>query len=621
MAVHFLDSGLVRLLTSAIEAAVLPLQVSGSVDLDLSRMTSSEVMQWGLANLWQQGTEGGYAIKHGWQPLRDFGFSHMETEPTTADNLFERAFPCLFPYGLGGVEQFRLVKVDYHGHIRWTMEYHDGRFRRHEGFAFYSFGISQRRQALGSARVQMRRKDFERDAHLMATLTPEIVRQAQTEEAAGVPFTHPAILALRRHLQGTAGRVQGTDQSRQTIRSQIWSTCLVHGPPAIWLTINPCDLHDPIAQVFAGESINMDDLLNSIGPDAKQRAINIASDPYASAKFFHFLIDTIFETLFQVKVTLHSVVSGKGVLGEVSAYLGAVETQGHAALHQHCIIWLRHTPSSDEVVRLLNDDEFRAKVRAIISRNIRAYLPGLENATSLAAVPKDKEVAYNRPPNPASNDYDANLQDFELRVARTEQIHTCRIGRCLKYDKYGHLRCKRRAPFQTAEDDFVEPSGKWGQKRLFEYVNAWNPAVLINARCNNDIKLLTNGEETRSVAFYIGAYALKKQQDSSSISAIIADGYAYHCANLKQEYVHDVREQQRLLLFRLVNTVNREQELAGPMVMSYLMGWDDVKRSHIYTPLYWSAFVGALCRAYPALRGLTRYALNLGWYHQFDLTL
>jgi len=29
------------------------------------------------------------------------------------------------------------------------------------------------------------------------------------------------------------------------------------------------------------------------------------------------------------------------------------------------------------------------------------------------------------------------------------------------------------------------------------------------------------------------------------------------------------------MLFRLVNTVNHEQELAAPMVMSYLMGWGD----------------------------------------------
>ncbi|EMD35470.1 hypothetical protein CERSUDRAFT_75059 [Gelatoporia subvermispora B] len=180
------------------------------------------------------------------------------------------------------------------------------------------------------------------------------------------------------------------------------------------------------------------------------------------------------------------------------------------------------------------------------------------------------------------------------------------MQKCLKYDKKGGLRCKRRAPFEVSDKDYILESGKWAPKRLYEYVNTWNPAVLINARCNNDIKLLTNGEETHSITFYIGAYALKKQQPTSSLSAIVADGYSYHTAHMKPEYVHKVREQQRLLLFRLVNTVNREQELAGPMVVSYLMGWGDVKRSHIYTPLYWSSFTGALCCEFPELRNLAR---------------
>ncbi|EMD30403.1 hypothetical protein CERSUDRAFT_101421 [Gelatoporia subvermispora B] len=99
--------------------------------------------------------------------------------------------------------------------------------------------------------------------------------------------------------------------------------------------------------------------------------------------------------------------------------------------------------------------------------NICAYVPGLENVASLAAVPKDKEVSYNRPPDPKTEDYKSSLEAFELRLARMEQIHTCRIGRCLKYNKQGGLRCKRRAPFPTVEEDFVESTGQWGSKRLY----------------------------------------------------------------------------------------------------------------------------------------------------------
>ena len=60
-------------------------------------------------------------------------------------------------------------------------------------------------------------------------------------------------------------------------------------------------------------------------------------------------------------------------------------------------------------------------------------------------------------------------------------------------------------------------------------------------------------------------------------------------------------DQQRLLLFRLVHAINREQELAAPMVISYLMGWGDTYRSHHYSPIYWGSFVAELLHVYPQL--------------------
>ena len=54
--------------------------------------------------------------------------------------------------------------------------------------------------------------------------------------------------------------MKGSNQSRVQLQSQIWSTCIMKNPPSLWITINPSDLHDPIAQIFAGEDINLDAL-------------------------------------------------------------------------------------------------------------------------------------------------------------------------------------------------------------------------------------------------------------------------------------------------------------------------------------------------------------------------
>ncbi|KAF8958657.1 hypothetical protein BDZ97DRAFT_1668217, partial [Flammula alnicola] len=77
------------------------------------------------------------------------------------------------------------------------------------------------------------------------------------------------------------------------LRSQIWSTCIMKNPPSLRITINLTDLHDPIVQVFSGEQIDLDEVLAHVGPDIDQRARNIANDPYAAAKFFHFIVQAV----------------------------------------------------------------------------------------------------------------------------------------------------------------------------------------------------------------------------------------------------------------------------------------------------------------------------------------
>jgi hypothetical protein len=371
-------------------------------------------------------------------------------------------------------------------------------------------------------------------------------------------------------------------------------------PPSLWITINPCDLHDPIAQVFCGEDINLDGFIATAGPSKEKRAENIAKDPYAAAKFFHFVIRAVLRTLFQITVTQYKVKSKMGVLGEVSAYFGTVESQGRGSLHIHMLLWLKGAPSSDEMHKLLQHAEFQAQIVAYIKANLRAYVPGLESADDVKRIPNEPQIAYSRPINPDDPEYDTQIVDFERRLARGKQVHTCELRRCLVPNKQGHYQCKRRAPFECSLEDFVSESGQWKPKRLYAFMNGWNPAVLVNCRCNNDAKFLTNGSETRGSSFYITGYATKKQNKNHNMSAIMAKGYAYHLEHSK--YLDDVRDEHRLLLFRLVHNINREQEISAPMVCSHLEGLGEKYCSHKYSPIYWSSFVGVLLKNHPELQ-------------------
>ncbi|KAJ8585561.1 hypothetical protein M405DRAFT_865313 [Rhizopogon salebrosus TDB-379] len=288
---------------------VIPLQATGTIDTDLTNISCNELMMWGLNNLWANGSEGEYAVKHGSHPIPDFRDRTVFTESNTniSRNLFERAFPCLFPYGRGGMEGRQGKNVDLGEHVRWALCYNDQRFRTHETFPFFVFGILQRRQALHSARIQMQRSSFDRDAKLLSTISKDMLMQAIHEEEKNMPVSHLAVKLLKKLVYAAAGHIMGSDQSRYQLRSQIWSTAIYMNPPSLWITINPCDLHDPIVQVFAGSNINMDTLSSVIGPSKEERARNVARDPYAAAKFFHFTIQMVLETLFDVKVTSQQV--------------------------------------------------------------------------------------------------------------------------------------------------------------------------------------------------------------------------------------------------------------------------------------------------------------------------
>ena len=328
-------------------------------------MTANKLTLWGLANLWKEGKEGGYPVRHGLHPVQDFWLQQPSEEGSNENdgdtpNFFEKAFPCLFPYGEGRIEGTQPIVVEFaEQHIKWALCYHDRRFRRHETFPFVAFGIQQWRQGLLSAWIQMQWCTFEHDAHLLSTITVAKLQQAQQEEEARKPISDPAVRLLHWHIYATSGRMMGSDQGRSQLRTQIWSTCIMLNPPSLWIMINPCNLHDPIAQVFASEHIDLDKFNSMLGPSKEKRTENVASDPYAAAKFFHFTIQTILQTLFRVTIGAHKILSSKGIFGHVAAYFSIVESQAWATLHLHVMLWLIEAPSMEEMKTLLTDEQFR----------------------------------------------------------------------------------------------------------------------------------------------------------------------------------------------------------------------------------------------------------------------
>ncbi|KIK81356.1 hypothetical protein PAXRUDRAFT_35889 [Paxillus rubicundulus Ve08.2h10] len=191
------------------------------------------------------------------------------------------------------------------------------------------------------------------------------------------------------------------------------------------------------------------------------------------------------------------------------------------------------------------------------------------------------------------------MHDHECRVVQSSQIHTCTRATCLRFVRHGNLVCKRRAPWHLSVEEYVDEHGDWNPKRTYGFLNNYCLAISMTICCNNDIKPLTNGKETKDAIWYKTDYATKKQSKNNNVSALMVKALLYHQDH--SDHIDSLLKHNHMLLFQCQQAVNREMELSGPQVMAYLMGWGDNIHSHHYVTLYWSLVKRALLAAFPQL--------------------
>jgi hypothetical protein len=577
----------------------------GVVDAGASDVADNTVLAHAFAKMSKKDVDQGYAIKRSSDfvneyPQKDEEGRHVDGGFENADHLMG-CFPELMPYGKGGASLDRPVSISYEAHADWAMRYEDGRFAKHLQYMFQVFGVIQKRQVASSASLQISQRDFIQNEHIIRSLKPADLLIAAGEEHRKVPFSNPAVRSLRKHVSAIRAKVMGTDESRIKIRGQIWSTIVLQGPPSLWITINPSDTNDPIAQVIAGAQIDLDHFMRHSGPNNETRSHRIAADPHAASEFFHLIIKLVLEELFGLSGhTAHQnrKVRKEGIFGQVASYIGTVEAQGRGTLHLHIVLWLCGAPTAQKMKELLKGKAFRERVTEFIKANIKADVHGVDSR-NLVEKKRDSGVSYSRPVDPRQHDYTSMKEEAERKLVRAVQLHRCSMEACLVMKK-NRLQCKRRAPFELSSRDWIDEDGSWGPKRTYAYINNWNPAILHCVRSNHDIKLISNGTETKDLAFYITNYVAKKQRESSNVSALFAKRIAFH--RKQEKYTVDANLLNKRLLQRCANTLSREQEFSAPEVSSYLCGHGDRYLSDFPVKIYLDSIRGILKHTYPSLR-------------------
>lgn len=222
---------------------------------------------------------------------------------------------------------------------------------------------------------------------------------------------------------------------------------------------------------------------------------------------------------------------------------------------------------------LLRNPEFREGIATYLKVNIHADLEGFDDEY-VKSTRRESGVSYLRPLDPEPSHWIERFTATERVMARCYEVHVCKATTCLRRNRHGDMVCKRQAPWLVEKETRVEADGSIHLARQYGFLNGYCPGLLVGCRFNIDTKFNSNGKETKDSVWYCTGYALKDPQKMYNQSALLEKGFMFH-----QEYrseVSTLRDQNWLLVYRCFNAFNQQNELSGPQVISYLMGWGDV---------------------------------------------
>ncbi|CAF1543835.1 unnamed protein product, partial [Rotaria sp. Silwood1] len=378
----------------------IPINNSGVLDVNGSTVSSNEIANYILRKMKnneitdQKDHENIYLIPHSSKPVNEY-FN---------PKLLVGLYPTLFCYGRGSPEdQTRPVKIQLREHIRYLLSYNDRRFEKSHSFIFVVFNLLQRRDACFHAQLIATKPYFRATADEIQSLKSKDIEIAldNISKKAYHSESNNTLNKLLRHIKTIGGRVMGLAYSRTALRTRIHALIYNQGLPSIFLTLNPADIHSPVALYFAGVPFDLDNIQMDQLMDTYKRAEIIASHPVATAKFFHLLITNILDTMIV-----------GGVLGPVKAYFGIVESQGRGSLHLHLLIWLDHDMKPADMKEKIQNADFREKLKAYLEDIIKEDLD--EFKEKYVFENSDVPRLWNTPPRLSRDNIYAALSTMDL---------------------------------------------------------------------------------------------------------------------------------------------------------------------------------------------------------------
>ena len=322
---------------------------------------------------------GSAQVRHGHAASEPYiAISHDEEFADSFDTrFFAKTFPTLFPVGSGGPRQAEEHTADetnatarnlvssrnmsLEPWARLVLQRHGGRFANHHFFSFLVFNKMVQSRNRRASMLSVTKKNFPDVERTVRSLSAEQLKRAKEDLEKSGKTTDEAVNKLLSSLSLYGLRQPMSREDRLSMRRKIKSLIIRYGIPAIWFTLNPNDIMNPVKLRLAAyrsrEPEEAEAFLTSLDLMYKRARLAI-SDPISSAIFFHREISMFFE---------HYVLTGNdSVFGRISQYFGAVETNERGALHVHGLLWLQGNMNLSSVLKGVVEDDQVAYREAVI---------------------------------------------------------------------------------------------------------------------------------------------------------------------------------------------------------------------------------------------------------------
>jgi hypothetical protein len=561
------------------------------------------------------------ALKHLNSKGKFLVVGHHEKPESIWDNpqLYPRMFPWLFPYGLGGIGTTNLSDKEHKRHL---LMYHDKRFQTDHNFPFVAFSHEQVKASTSQSFLLAEKNKFKNITDRLLSLDQAVLecliqKLSQGEYAAPETEEEKSCFQVINDLDHIAGNVKGSTTSKKYMRNEIWSLVTHCGAPSWYITLSPADTKHPICLYYAGSKTKFEPTFEKEG----DRIRKVCSNPVASARFFHFLVEVFVDVVLGVKSNY------RGLYGDTQAYYGTVEQQGRLSLHLHLLLWIKGGLRPQEIRDKIMEPEsdFQKRIITWLESCVAGeYFYGPQQKVISLVKEDEKNPDYVNPtesmPVPPPNKCNVH-QESSLSCERCSEItgwwsyfrttiddlltksnvHSCTRNRnkdgeknkkhvyvgCMD-NKWG--KCKARFPRPIVNETAInKDTGSINLKKKESWLNTFTPIITYLFRCNTDVTCLLSGTAIKAVILYVSDYITKAPLKTHVIFEAIRSIFTKNTELIIGTLPS--REKARRLMSKIVNLLAAKLEMGSPMISMYLLQNPDHYTGHEFVPFFWKSFV------------------------------